>query len=194
MDIISVWNEKGGVGKSTLAYNLAGAATLKGRKVLLVDEDAPQHSSYALSLDGKAGFTVVATAPDERPNVDFSQFDLIIIDMSPGVKVLPRGNIVIPYQPNRLAAQATVKHFERLQQIGKVVRVISMVDSRLKSHRDFASENRSMGAKQISYWSCYERATNEGRTIFDPALNHLGNVSKARNEINIIFDEVMSHV
>lgn len=193
MKFISVWNEKGGVGKSTLAYNLAGAATLKGYHVLLVDEDAPQHSSHALSLDGHAGFTVVPTRPDEKPNADFSKIDLVIIDMSPGVKVLPRGNIVIPYQPNRLAFQATAKHFAKLQEIGSVVRVMSMVNSRLKSHRDFANEQRSLGAKQISYWSCYERATNEGRTIFDPALNHLGNINKARNEINIIFDEVMSH-
>lgn len=192
MKFISVWNEKGGVGKSTTAYNLAGAATLKGHNVLLVDEDAPQHSCYALSLDGKVGFTVVATLPDEKPNADFSKIDLVIIDMSPGVKVLPRGNIVIPYQPNRLAFQATVKHFARLQEIGKVVRVMSMVNNRLASHRSFSSEQRAQGAKQISYWSCYERAANEGRTIFDPALNHLGNISKARNEMNIILDEVMS--
>lgn len=193
MKIISVWNEKGGVGKSTLAFNLAGAASAKGLKVLLIDEDNPQHSCLELAQDGNAGFEVVATEPNVKPNVDFDGVDLLIFDMSPGVDVLPRGNIVIPYQPNRLAFKATEKHFSRLEQIGKVVRVMSQVDTRISKHRDFALEQRKHGAKQITYWAVYERATNEGRTIFDPALNRCGNVSKARNETNIIFDEVMNY-
>ena len=52
MDVISLINMKGGVGKSTTAHNLAGALALAGRRVLLLDND-PQ-SSLSQGLLGPA--------------------------------------------------------------------------------------------------------------------------------------------
>jgi chromosome partitioning protein len=42
--IISVINQKGGVGKTTLCTNLAGALAAEGRRVLVIDAD-PQGSA-----------------------------------------------------------------------------------------------------------------------------------------------------
>ncbi len=82
MKIITIGNTKGGVGKSTIAANLAVAASRDGLKVLLVDAD-PQGSSMGFrsireSDDIKAtGITAPTLHKDVR---EFSNFDLILID------------------------------------------------------------------------------------------------------------------
>ena len=61
--IITVGSTKGGVGKTTLALNIAIARALAGRDVWLIDADRQGTASTALAIRGEAGkLPAIATA------------------------------------------------------------------------------------------------------------------------------------
>ncbi|HLZ20214.1 MAG TPA: ParA family protein [Smithellaceae bacterium] len=50
-DIIAFCNQKGGVGKTTCALNIAVGLELLGKKVLVIDFDPQAHLTYSLGID-----------------------------------------------------------------------------------------------------------------------------------------------
>jgi chromosome partitioning protein len=127
--IIGVLNQKGGVGKTTIAVNLAATYAKSGLRVLLVDAD-PQSSAlqWSAARDAEPLFPVVGMAKPtlHRDLPDIAKdYQVVIIDGAPRVNELGRAAILasdlvlIPVQPSPYdiwAAAETVKLIEEAQQ------------------------------------------------------------------------------
>ena len=108
--IVSLLNQKGGVGKTTLAVHIASALALRGHRVLLVDAD-PQGSAldWSASRQTDALFPVVGL-PTKNLHREIMphlpNYDDIVIDGPPRVNELTRAAIIaadivlVPVQPS----------------------------------------------------------------------------------------------
>ena len=81
MTIISILNQKGGVGKTTTAAALHNALTLKGYKVLAIDADAQRNLSQTFGAD---------TKDDTATLIDV----LLGTDITSAIQHTPQGDII----------------------------------------------------------------------------------------------------
>lgn len=180
---IAFWSPKGGVGKTTLALNFAGAAYEAGYKVLVCDLD-PQQSAADVFKGKKLPFSVISNYPLIKPSVDF-----LIYDYAPNIENVPTAEtIILPLRPSILDLKA-VNRCVRLVSQKRVIKCVNALDVRRHDERLLAMRLFSKGAHLIKDRSIYVKSMAGGETVFQ--RNGYGS-RDAQNEINRLLDRVIS--
>lgn len=214
MITIAVLNQKGGVGKSTVATNLAAAAHLDGKRTLIVDldEDGSAFEWYAARSDDSAlaGLTVVKAdrplAPARFREIS-SSYDVVILDGPPSKGALPRSAaiaadlVLVPVQPGafdmwktsgllEFIADANEARAERGRDAVRVVFVVNRADAKTVVGRRAQSVLREVAVTDVVLHQriAYVEAAAGGESVLTTEPK-----GAAAHEIRRLYREVMGN-
>jgi chromosome partitioning protein len=182
-----VMNPKGGVGKSTLATNLAGLHASRGRRVMLGDVDKQQSAREWLALRPAGCAPIlgwdIEPGKTAKPPKDATH---IVLDTPAGLshKILEQvithaDRVIVPLQASMLDMLATKRFLEELAE-DKAVRksdaligVVGMrVDSRTRAYDELQRFLEGLGLPVLGHLrntQNYVQLAARGFTLFDIA-------------------------
>ncbi|NER79070.1 MAG: ParA family protein [Leptolyngbya sp. SIO1D8] len=168
MKTIAIYHNKGGVGKTTTAVNLAAAFQNKGKRVLLVDIDAQANSTFATGLI-KFQFEEDDDLKDKNVFhlINSSDFDFIpdIVRRSngfndPEIDVIPSHIILIDEQPRLTQLSAT--RFRLTRKLQQVEHDYDVVIIDVPPSRDLYAEIALIAADYLIIPSDMKPFANQG--------------------------------
>ena len=213
--ILACANEKGGVGKTTLAFQVAIALRLQGRDVLLVDADPQRSSSDIAAVRSAAGVSPELSCVSlhgkglaEEIGRLRKRYDDIVVDVGGRDTAALRAALVcsdlviIPILPSQVDAWT-------LETMSELVGQARLFNERLKafvfvnkadanpamrladSVAAFAASlpNLSLLDARLTYRVAHRRALAEGQAVFEVSNPD----QKAVEELYVLMEEVLCH-
>lgn len=187
MKIASVWNPKGGQGKSMLCINLAAAAVELGLAPVVICQD-PQGTSMLYYEEGSLPFAVLPEPPEKRIKAD-----LILFDHQASELEIPDTHLlVIPTMPARDQYATWANAYQRAKTKGKkIIKVVTNCNYSRKEEAEIAISLKQVGAFEIKASGVFSKAANDYRSIFASEMNRAYKVKERRQEINAILAAIL---
>ena len=204
--IITVGNTKGGVGKTTIAVNLAVEAARDGKKVLLVDTD-PQGSSIAFRAERETDDIRAIALVSDKLHKDIKEFsaafDWIVIDAGGRDNAIFRSAVaacdlfllpVLPSQFDVWAAADAITVFKELQpfndMLGRMVlnmvRPNTIVSSEAQEALAVYQDDIPLLSEQLHNRVAYKASISNGQGVAEYERS-----GKAAEETKILYKKLL---
>src|SRR6267142_6630442 len=182
---LTVFNQKGGVGKTTTVLNLGAALAQRGQVPLLVDIDAQSHLSSILNPGAPSGESLFGKGPDilnklkQGLDAGWNGTRPVLIDCCPMLGVLSLSGIfaservLIPISTDYLALRGALALEKTLKALEHVLKrriarryLLTRFDSRRRMSHDIAEQLASRFGAEL----CKTRITEAVSIAESPAL------------------------
>jgi chromosome partitioning protein len=204
--IISIQNQKGGVGKTTLAVHISHALALRDEPTLLLDAD-PQGSArdWAAARKSQPPFSVVGL---DRPTIHrdlpaiAKNYTHVVIDGPPRVTDLARSAIaaadlvLIPVQPSPYdvwAAQEVINLIQEASVFKEKLKSVFVINRKITNTaigRDVAEALSGYSVPVLRSQICqrvsFAESAASGQTVMEIDPN-----GQAAQEINVLVNELL---
>ena len=209
--IISVLNQKGGVGKTTLATNISAGLAAQGEKVLLVDAD-PQHSAldWGAKREAAPPFTLMGLPTPvlhrDLPLLLGNPYTVIVVDGPGKLTDVPRSAIMasnvvlIPVQPSPYDVWSSVdiiKILKEARSFGANVKAAFVVTRKIPNSvlgrevtEALAEHEVPVFTTQIQQRICYAETAGEGLSVVEMKQTSSSH-KQAAEEIRSLVDELV---
>lgn len=205
--VISFLNQKGGVGKTTVSFNVVCELASRGKKVLFVDSDLQGSASLLNEArESDLGFPIVSIA---NPSINKAvqqikaDYEYIVIDGIPSISKITQSTIlasdvvVIPMQPSGVDVWATESLIEMVD-AARVLNpdvVVGIVLNRFDGNRVLAKGILDM--VEQTDWQVFDtvignRAVFQKSVTYGKSVAELERNGKADMEIKSLVDEILA--